>query len=213
MYIPNPYFSNVPSIGDLSLEYIFLENGYPVLFTCVSDNRLYLCVCCDVYKEQRWLITPISTSGLLDVINGVRSVRSAFANETEVGCVAVWTKEDKQEKYSIIPCSDFANDDLPDDDLYLNELDDPDFIEYGEMVFNRDNVSEEISRMKYVGSDNKSATSFKVRSVNLRYLTDMNSAWETQKSHLQHESNILSNDKMHISCNNVMNQPELPYAS
>ena len=42
MYIPTPYFRNVPKMGDLTLDNIFLDDGYPVLFTCTNEEKIYL---------------------------------------------------------------------------------------------------------------------------------------------------------------------------
>ena len=43
MYIPSPYFKGIPQMGNLEMDNIFLENGYPVLFTCRNKDKIYLC--------------------------------------------------------------------------------------------------------------------------------------------------------------------------
>ena len=45
MYIPSPYFKGIPQMGNLEMDNIFLENGYPVLFTCRNKDKIYLCIC------------------------------------------------------------------------------------------------------------------------------------------------------------------------
>ena len=68
MYIPNPYFKNVPQIGDMILDYVFVEDGYPILFTCISGDRLFLCLCRTLTPNQKWVISEINFSDLEKLI-------------------------------------------------------------------------------------------------------------------------------------------------
>lgn len=141
MYIPNPYFENIPKMGNLIMDYIFLENGYPVLFTCknqVNDN-LYLCVCRTVIEKQKWVISEISIDTLEKLINDEITVHDAFKVDNKLSCIATWCKEKPKEEYNVIKSSTLLDKDLPDSDAFLED-DDPDTLDYLEMVKNRSRI-------------------------------------------------------------------------
>lgn len=141
MYIPNPYFENIPKMGNLIMDYIFLENGYPVLFTCknqVNDN-LYLCVCRTVIEKQKWVISEISIDTLEKLINDEITVHDAFKVDNKLSCIATWCKEKPKEEYNVIKSSILLDKDLPDNDAFLED-DDPDTLDYLEMVKNRNRI-------------------------------------------------------------------------
>lgn len=141
MYIPNPYFENIPKMGNLIMDYMFLENGYPVLFTCknqVNDN-LYLCVCRTVIEKQKWVISEISIDTLEKLINDEITVHDAFKVDNKLSCIATWCKEKPKEEYNVIKSSILLDKDLPDSDAFLED-DDPDTLDYLEMVKNRNRI-------------------------------------------------------------------------
>ena len=54
------YFNNIADIGSLYLDYVFnyFENE-PIIFTCISEyGKIYLCLCSEIRKEQKWIISP-----------------------------------------------------------------------------------------------------------------------------------------------------------
>lgn len=134
MYIPNPYFKSVPYFGDMVLDYIFVKDDSPLLFTCVANNAMYLCLCYDNRVEQKWAISPIDVETLRKMVYDEIPICKAFKPENSLGCIVTWSLEDKREKYNMIPCKEMADDDLPDDDVYLE---DKDAITYYNTVRNR----------------------------------------------------------------------------
>ena len=80
MYIPNPYFSNVPYIGDLTLDYILMEDGYPVLFVCKSNEKYFLCVCRTLIPEQKWVVSEILFKDLVRLLQCDIDVYDAFSS-------------------------------------------------------------------------------------------------------------------------------------
>ena len=87
MYIPRPYFENIPQIGDLTLDYIFIENGYPILFTCCKEEKLYLCLCRTIYEEQKWIISEISYDILTQLIRNELTLYDALKNNFGKDCL------------------------------------------------------------------------------------------------------------------------------
>ncbi len=139
MYIPTPYFKDIPRIGDLSLDYIFFEAGYPVLFTCVRDTAIYLCLCRTVVDEQKWIITEIDVVTLEDLINNKVTIYKALKKQNSRACIATWKKENPNHtSYRVINTEQIDDADLPNKDLLLD--DDGESCEYLEQVKNRKQV-------------------------------------------------------------------------
>lgn len=138
MYIPNPYFKNIPKMGNLVMDYIFLENGYPVLFTCKSDmnSKLYLCVCRTVIGKQKWTISEISVKTLDDMINNRITIHDAFKTDKKYSCISIWSKDSLAEDYTVIKSSELLDFNLPDNDVYLDD-DGQDTVGYLQNIKNR----------------------------------------------------------------------------
>ena len=134
MYIPTPYFKSVPYFGDMTLDYIFVKDKSPLLFTCVAKNKMYLCLCYDNRGEQKWAISPIDLETLRKLVYDEVPICVALKPKDLLGCIATWNPNDKREKYNMISCDNFCDEDLPDDDVYLE---DEDAIVYYNMVKNR----------------------------------------------------------------------------
>lgn len=132
---PNPYFRNIPEMGDLSLEYVFLEDNYPVLFTCRSKNALYLCVCRTLAPEQKWVISQITPSILQQMTNREISVSTAFKMLNAKSCIAKWSKESPAEEYTVFPTCELLDSDLPDEHFFLSAEDAEDAREYMTELF------------------------------------------------------------------------------
>lgn len=65
------YFKNIDEIGDLYLDYVFLEYEYePIYFTCVDDfENIYLCLCSEIRGKQRWVISKSNRAILRKLID------------------------------------------------------------------------------------------------------------------------------------------------
>ena len=82
----NLYFENVCSIGNLYLEYVFLEyEEEPVYFTCIDEkNQIYLCLCSEIRGGQRWIISESNTAILEDLIEQRIDMADALCHFDEV---------------------------------------------------------------------------------------------------------------------------------
>ena len=121
MYIPVPYFRNIPQLGDLTLEHIFIENGYPILFTCVNNDQRYLCLCCDTYVEQKWIISSITLDVLKQLVYNEISIYAAFKEYDGKACIATWKEGDKFESFTVLSCEQLEDEDLPDKSVLLDD--------------------------------------------------------------------------------------------
>ena len=66
---PSPYFRGLPEHGDLELQFVFVELECPIVFTCINaDNEIFLCFCCDITEEQRWIVAPVCLHDLFKMV-------------------------------------------------------------------------------------------------------------------------------------------------
>lgn len=76
----NLYFENVMNIGNLYLEYVFLEfYKEPIFFTCIDESEnMYICLCSEIRGEQRWIISECSIDSLQQLVDGTMDMGSVF---------------------------------------------------------------------------------------------------------------------------------------
>lgn len=137
----NPYFTDIPGIGNLNWEEIFVDDTCPVFFTLISKTgQRYISVCCEFYEEQRWLISPISNSNLIRMLKNEISLKNVFLTQNEEKCViAHWSKDDRTLRYDIVDTCDLPEDDLPLDEML--ETEDGEYAEYIERLEENDTIA------------------------------------------------------------------------
>lgn len=201
MYIPKPYFENIPHIGDLELDYIFYDNGYPILFTCKKDNLLYLCLCRTVVDEQKWIISEIDVEILEKLMKDEISIYDAFKAKGGRACIAIWSKENPIEEYMVLQSSQLSDEDLPENDLFLDDEGESD--EYLEMLKNRIQMSNNIRLDSYI-DDKDSHGEMLLSGVKLTYTTISNTDFDNHVSSASLNREIVIRDKK--SWENSINQ-------
>ncbi|MBR2051689.1 MAG: hypothetical protein IJ961_04370, partial [Bacteroidales bacterium] len=107
------YFSNVTTIGDLRLDYVFFEFELePILFTCVDNsNKTYLCVCSEMRHFQKWVLSECSLLSLAAMIDGKVDIASTFRKANEL--ITVISDIQGHETISIVNTNDIDPLDLP----------------------------------------------------------------------------------------------------
>lgn len=148
--IPNPYFSNVPGVGDLELCDIFYALERPILFLCKdNNNQLYLCSCCKLYPRLEWIISSIEPEIVIDLIDDKILIAKALS-KGEKKFFAVWEQGDACERIQSVKKYDDTM--LGDDDDYL-DVEDGEFDDIKQKMENwtestSDTVMENIISMK-----------------------------------------------------------------
>lgn len=121
MYIPNPYFSNVPSIGDLEMDYIIVENDCPIVFICKDKkDQIYFCNCVTMVEIQKWLITRVNEDILKEYFNNKISNYQIFNNSKNKIFVVTWSYECLKENYKIVSNNNLNDDELPQKNSFLD---------------------------------------------------------------------------------------------
>lgn len=98
MKIPEPYFTNVPGIGNLNFDYCIVEYEAPILFICKDNQgKFYLCDCCEIRFKQEWLIVPVVIEDILTLFEKKITLKNFFKDRQSVGYIGIykvgWTKE------------------------------------------------------------------------------------------------------------------------
>ena len=135
---PNPYFQNVPQIGDLIMDYVIVENECPIVFICKDKNdSLYFCNCVTMQNIQKWAVTKISKEILIGYFKNRMSNYEIFKNSLYNIYIITWNFGYERENYKIVSNDNVSNDDLPPKDSYLC-AEDGEFDDYIELLNNRD---------------------------------------------------------------------------
>lgn len=126
----NIYFNNVIGIGNLKIDNIIFDYEYPVLFTCLDNsNKLYLCVCCEIREEQRWIVTKVDENILIKLLSDEITIWDAFNNRYDDNYIIRYFGEGKEEKSEKVKFKDIDKEDLPTKGEYI-EAEEGEFEEY-----------------------------------------------------------------------------------
>ena len=118
MKIPEPYFSNVPEIGDLVYLYTFYELERPILFVCRDKkNKLYICSCCELYPQLTWVIANIKAETLISLIHNKCAIAEVFKKGSPKYIIQ-WNAKSKNENDTKV--ESFEQSMLPDNDEFLD---------------------------------------------------------------------------------------------
>jgi len=85
------YFREINEIGDLYLDFVFVEYEEPILFTCIDNkSNLYLCLCSEIRGEGRWIITPTEVCVIKDMIQNNITIYDALKATTSYKYILEW---------------------------------------------------------------------------------------------------------------------------
>lgn len=138
MKYPSPYFSNLPYIGNLEIDYVFAEYDCPIIFTCIDkDNNIFFCACICMDNIQKWLVTAVDSDTIVDYVKNKVSNREMF---TKSNCVYVlsWKYGFTKENCKMLSGDKIPEDELPPVNTFL-EADDEEFSDYINVLQNRKN--------------------------------------------------------------------------
>lgn len=159
MYIPNPYFSNIPQMGDLILDYVFVEDGYPILFVCKTDENYFLCICRTLRPKQKWVVSEILLDDLKKLIKGEIDIHDAFiSNKNGRSCIVKWSASILKEQYQVIPTLSLDLNEIPSKGIFLDEDETGNYLEQlenRESVKEENNVRMESENKQYIATDIK----------------------------------------------------------
>ena len=116
---PKPYFKELPGYGDIELQFVFVELECPIVFICTNaDNELFLCFCCDITNEQRWIVAPICLQDLFKMVSNKLSFYDFYKGAKQIFRI-VWKNGYDGEKIYETSFSECIND-IPPEGVYLD---------------------------------------------------------------------------------------------
>lgn len=76
-------FISLPEYGQLYIDRVLFQAGYPVLFTCADTARdLFICVCCQNNEQGvKWLISRTKPAEIVKLLENELTIRDIFTNE------------------------------------------------------------------------------------------------------------------------------------
>ena len=113
------YFNNIADIGSLYLDYVFnyFENE-PIIFTCISEyGKIYLCLCSEIRKEQKWIISPCDIFIIKKLIDKEIDIFHALSNYNKV--ILVVLAQDGSERSEWIDVNEINEFDLPEKNCFF----------------------------------------------------------------------------------------------
>ena len=129
MKIPNPYFKNIPGYGNLSVEEIFFEDYYLILFVLISEKgQRLLAYCCDVREEQRWILSPVSNQDVIDFVHNRIPIYDLLTKAYD-HIVVVRDYATCKETFKFVSTIDLDELDLPAKEEFL-DVDPDDYKDY-----------------------------------------------------------------------------------
>ncbi len=118
----NVMFEKVGKYKNLKIDKIFLEfENIPVLFSCTDDSdALFLCLCNEIRKKQRWVIAKISPEDLAKMLEDKITIYEAFQAANEPKFIVDYEPTISQElNVQETSFNDMKPEDLPDKDEFL----------------------------------------------------------------------------------------------
>ena len=77
-------FRKIPDFENLIMDTVLFESRYPVLFTCVCGDDIYLFICCLVHASiVKWIGTRTDYDTLVGLLENQVTIRDAFLGVTE----------------------------------------------------------------------------------------------------------------------------------
>lgn len=113
----------IPMFKNLKLDTILFESKYPVLFTCVKENEVYLFSCCLVTaKIMKWIGTKTDYDTLIQLLQDKLTIREAFLNVSEEKIIIEYNGHETN--YIIVDKNSVPSELLPTSGEYMDAEED-----------------------------------------------------------------------------------------
>lgn len=121
MTIPEPYFKDVPGIGNLSIENVLEEYDYPLLSVLKGSSiARYLCMCYDTRGAQHWAVAKISVSHLIQLLSNHLQLADAFLECGENIVFIQMDYQSREETYRFYDPKNIPLDCIPEKGEFLD---------------------------------------------------------------------------------------------
>lgn len=124
------YFKNIPKYGNLYMDYIIVEEDYPLLFILRDDYNRFICFCFEMSEQQSWIINKVTISNIKDLLTDKMDMREPFLVENDDKKIIIHRNKNDEYTYELADKKYIVdNDIIPDEGDYL-EVGENEFKEY-----------------------------------------------------------------------------------
>lgn len=112
-------FRSIPGFEHLTMDKILFEGQYPVLFTYIDNEKVYLFIC--YYRSNRemsWIGTATEYDNLIQMLQNKVTIREAFMAVTEDKMMI--TYDGYQTTFSFVKRDRIPEDILPTDGEFMD---------------------------------------------------------------------------------------------
>ncbi|MEI0488781.1 hypothetical protein [Brachyspira pulli] len=75
----NKIYFNIPEYGGLYIDYIILEEAFPILFVLKNyHNDFFISLCYEIKDKQSWILNKVDIKHLVDLFTGKIDLRNIF---------------------------------------------------------------------------------------------------------------------------------------
>lgn len=115
------YLRGIPEIGSLSIDYVFIKEKYPILFTATNaENRLFIVLNYDTRNQkQKWIIVETEISQLEKMVKNEVPVLDLFIQQGTKYTVE-WNCQFRTMSYGVKEQSEIDLIELPAPDFYFD---------------------------------------------------------------------------------------------
>lgn len=153
----NKIFSQLNCFKNIRIDMILFEANYPILFTCLDDNKIYLIICCLVSGDKiEWIATETDIDILIKLLNDKITIRDAFLAKTDEKLVITYYGPEHGIKYTKVKSHQIEQSLLPKGGEFMD-------VEEGEF-------DEEILELKQRKSNHYYTFAFEQYIVPIKYI-------------------------------------------
>ena len=116
------YFKNLPYIGNLYLQSIYLFFEEPILFLCTDEKaNKFLCLCSEFREEYRWIVVETNNSILKKMIMNEIPAYEVFEKSQGKKYLITWNGNNgENENITYLNFNEIPDLDLPEKDALLD---------------------------------------------------------------------------------------------
>ena len=100
-------FRKIPQFKNIKLDCIFFESKYPILFTCICDENIYLFVCCTLTNNEiKWIGTVTNYRTLIKLLENKITIRDSLLMGSKKKFIINYDKND-------VYCKELVKNEIP----------------------------------------------------------------------------------------------------
>lgn len=128
----NKIYFNIPKYGGLYIDYIILEESFPILFVLKNyRNDFFISLCYEIKDKQSWILNKVDIKHLVDLFTGKIDLRNIFLyNKNESKIIINMSYDTKYETIKYVSENNLINMGILFDESDFLDNEDGEYTEY-----------------------------------------------------------------------------------